>query len=134
MMPGMDGILAAASALPPVNVFDDYVEALAVNPADCEASWELTSGGTVNGGGPAYPWKNQGVGADYQVKATLISGALTSGVTGVWQSLGLNKSWSRERTAIGASTCVFDIIIRLAVAPFTELATARITLRAVVES
>ena len=54
-----------------------------------------------------------GVGADYEIRATLLSGTTpTSGTLGTWLSLSSNRSWSMVRSTDGTSSCSLTIEIR----------------------
>lgn len=66
--------------------------------------------------------------SDYQVRATVTSGDLSSGTAGSWLALTSNRSWSRSRATEGSDTCVLTIEIRKGTG--SVLATATITLYA----
>lgn len=68
-------------------------------------------------------------GSAYECRATIVSGALSSGVAGTWQSLGTTRSWAVAQSGTGTASCVFDVEIRH-VASGVVKATARITLSA----
>lgn len=59
-------------------------------------------------------WRLQGASSDYEVRATVNSGAVSSGTTGSWLSLSSSQSWGRTRLAIGVSTVDLTIEIRRA--------------------
>lgn len=66
---------------------------------------------------------------NYECRATLISGTLTSGTTGAWQSLSTTRVWTRGTSAGNFQTCSFTIEIRKS-ATAEVVATATITLTA----
>lgn len=70
-------------------------------------------------------WLLLGSASDYEVRATLLSGTLTSGTVGAWLSLGSSRSWSRVSNA----TVTIVIEIRDAVT-LSVLATGTITITA----
>jgi hypothetical protein len=56
------------------------------------ATFTIRSDGTYSGGGT---WNSDStVGSSYEVKATVTSGAITSGTTGSWLSLSSDRSWA----------------------------------------
>lgn len=67
-------------------------------------------------GSESYPnlfqWKLQGAAGDYEVRATLDSGTLTSGTTGSWLACSTTRTWVRTRTANGTSSAQLTIEIR----------------------
>lgn len=85
------------------------------------ATYTLGSDGVVyrqTGSSPAVAletWDNQSATVgNYEAKVTVTSGALTSGTTGSWVSLGSSKSWDLSISAGGYDQCVFTVEIRLA--------------------
>jgi hypothetical protein len=54
----------------------------------------------------------------YQCRATVTSGALTSGTTGTWLSCASTNSWTRGTAAGTANFCTFTLEIRRAVDGF----------------
>lgn len=68
--------------------------------------------------------------ANYECRATLTSGTLSSGTTGAWLSLGTTRSWTRSRTiSPGLTTTTFTLEIRRAT-DGVVMDTATITLQA----
>ena len=63
----------------------------------------------------------------YETRATVVSGSLTTGVTGTWLSLDSDRTWSLVRNSVGSSQCVLTIEIRKGT---TVLTSATITLEA----
>ena len=77
-------------------------------------------------------WLVSGAAADYQIRATLMSGtAPTSGTMNTWQALSSNRSWALAVGAGNDDFSTFKIEIRLAASPNTVLDTATITLNVV---
>ncbi len=74
-------------------------------------------------------WKLSGAAADYEHRATIVSGSVSTGTTGSWLGGGTDREWTRVRATAGTSTVVLDIEIR-ATSTTTTLVTARITLQA----
>jgi hypothetical protein len=66
--------------------------------------------------------------SDYEVRASIVSGSLTSGTTGSWLALTSNRTWTVSRDTVGTSTCVFTVEIRKGSG--STLASATITLEA----
>ena len=64
----------------------------------------------------------------YEVRATVTSGAVTSGTTGSWLSLGTTREWTLTRDTVGNSAVSLTIDIRLIGGPGTILATASVNL------
>lgn len=72
-------------------------------PFAAPASFSLTNAGLVTSTGNSNEtWITPQTGmADYQARATLIFGALTSGTAGSWLSLGTTRTWSISTSAPG---------------------------------
>jgi hypothetical protein len=104
------------------------------SPSTATAYLELQNDGdmmTSNGAGP--DWLIGSVtGSDYECRATIVSGTLSTGTAGSWLALSSHRSWTATRSSLGTKTCVFDLEIGL-VGTSTALDTARITLTATVE-
>ena len=114
----------------PVFLRDDTAQDTQTSPTPATASWQMASGGGVSGtdlGG--YTWLNIGTAGDYEVRATLLSGSLTTGATGIWQVLSTTRTWTRKRSGVGNSICTVKIEVR-AVATGLIAATATINLDA----
>jgi len=67
--------------------------------------------------------------ASYECRATVTSGALTSGTSGAWLNLATTRTWTLARASAGTSTTVFTLEIRRA-SDGVVLDTATITLQA----
>ncbi len=67
--------------------------------------------------------------ANYECRADVTSGTLSSGTTGAWQSLSTTRTWTRINAGTGTIDAVFTLQIRRA-SDAVVVATASITLRA----
>lgn len=67
--------------------------------------------------------------SNYECRATLVSGTLTSGTTGTWLALTSNRSWSCEQSLTGTEAATVSIELRK-VGTATVLDTATIQLEA----
>lgn len=49
--------------------------------------------------------------SDYEIRATLVSGSVTSGTMNTWLALTSNRTWSRARIPVGTTECqvLFEI-------------------------
>jgi hypothetical protein len=54
-----------------------------------------------------------GLGDDWEVRATVVSGSLTSGSTGIWERLNSARVWTREGTTATIETVTLDFDFRL---------------------
>lgn len=70
--------------------------------------------------------------SDYECRATLVSGSLSSGTTNTWLSLSQLRRWTLFRFVSGPQTTVLQIQIRRA-ADQVVLDSAQITLQVLVE-
>ena len=120
-----------------VSISDQYVYASRVGSSGtATTSFSLDSTGisyrSANGDVTFLPnWISPtSVASDYEVYATLSSGAaLSSGTTGSWLPLSASRTWSLNRSALGLSTSVIVIQIRK-IGTTTILGTATITFEA----
>ena len=88
------------------------------------AAGTATAGYTINSNGRVQDQAStleswllgSGTNSNYEVRATVDSGTLTSGTTGSWLNCGTSRSWSKSNSAMNNSvvTCVLTIEIRLA--------------------
>jgi hypothetical protein len=92
-----------------------------IAPTTATATYRLTSAGqieaTTSGGGTAStPWISPQVNmANYEARATLLSGSATTGTFGAWMSLSTTRSWSKQATSgSGLLTVTFTLEIRRA--------------------
>lgn len=83
---------------------DRTVTASAVSPADATAAYKLDLNGSVyeaiNNGADNLleTWRLSGTSADFESRATLNSGTLSTGTTGVWQVLSSSSVWTTQNT------------------------------------
>lgn len=113
---------------------------LATAPATAGVGYRLTSGGKEQGGiGTASSilysdigdWVIPNGNANlYEARATLNSGAVSSGTTGSWLALSSTQTWTVTRSVVGTSTANLTIEIRLAGGPGTILASATVDMTA----
>lgn len=55
----------------------------------------MTSAGVESAAGSSdHTWLISGAASDYDVRATLNSGALSTGTVGAWLNLGTSRNWS----------------------------------------
>lgn len=91
------------------------------SPADARVGYRLTSSGLVEGSRGASilwnqdygTWRVLGTSSDYEVRATLNSGTLTSGTTGSWLSLGTTRAWTVEVTTNGNALQTANLTIEI---------------------
>lgn len=122
-----------------VTISNQDVSDLVIDPADAFAQYSLAANGvastaTSGGSGPVGggEWRVSGASADYQVRATLQSGSITSGTTGSWLSLSTGREWSISQTSFGTGSATLLIEIRDAVT-LAVLDSATVTLTAEVQ-
>lgn len=60
---------------------------------------------------------------NYEIRATLNSGSLTSGTTGTWQALSTDRAWSVSREVSGTSSANLTIEIRSGSGPTLDSGT-----------
>jgi hypothetical protein len=72
-------------------------------------------------------WMGAGTASNFQVRATIVSGSVSSGTIGTWENLGTTRTWTRQRIAVGVVVCTLTIEIR-DVATATVRDTAQIVL------
>ena len=112
-----------------------FVDSTQTSPTTATSGFQLNSSGVakmlvqssytdVSG-----EWLVAGANTDFECRATIISGTLTTGTTGSWQSLSSTREWTIS-TPAGVKTTSFTLEIRLAASPFTVLASATIELYA----
>ena len=69
--------------------------------------------------------------SSYEVRATIVSGSLSSGTTGSYLSLGTTRSWAVSANSPGTNqACTLTIEIRLTSGPGPVVATATVNLYA----
>lgn len=123
--------------IPVVSIGDVSVDDVTISPTNASSTYRLESSGavsktTASGGTTSLgDWisPTSAAGANYEVRATVNSGSLSSGTTGSWTALSSNQLWVRQQTSIGTSSCNLTIEIRHATT-LVVLNTASITLNA----
>lgn len=117
---------------PKISLSNVNNEQTVTDPANALSEYVLNNTGDINSGDYGQ-WINPKVAINtYEARATLVSGALTTGTLNAWLSLGTTRNWTVVRNSIGAATAVFTIEIRK-IGTTNVLATATITLTAIVE-
>lgn len=119
-----------------VSIEDQTVAQTEFSPTPATVSYQLQGDGDVEAtaGGSPFPlgtWitPTSSAGAAYEVRATIVSGSLTSGTTGTWQALNANRTWTLTRFSVGLSETILTIEIRRA-SDGAVLTSATITLQA----
>jgi hypothetical protein len=117
-----------------VSISDTGASQTVSSPASATAYYELQNDGDVmTSSGAGSDWLIGSVtGSDYECRATIVSGTLSTGTTGSWLALSSHRSWTVTRSSLGSKSCTFDLEIGL-VGTSTALDTARIFLTATVE-
>lgn len=95
--------------------------------SDGDVVTATTPGGSIDAGDWIDPKANAP--SDYEVRATLNSGTLTSGTTGSWLALTSNRSWTLTRVTVGAANQV-QLTIEIRKGSGAALASATVTLDA----
>ena len=57
-------------------------------------------------------WLTAGTASNYEVRATVTSGTLSSGTTGSWLNLGTAREWTVARATVGTKQAIFTVEIR----------------------
>lgn len=78
--------------------------------ADGDIITATTAGGSVDAGDWISP--KAAAGGNYEVRATVVSGSVSSGTTGSWLALSSDRTWTRSRVTSGTDTVVLTIEIR----------------------
>lgn len=97
--------------------------------SDGDIAWSNATGLSVLDQGD---WINprSAAGANYECRATLTVGTVTTGTTGSWLALSSTRSWTKDSGGPpGSATCTFTIEIR-EVADTARIVSATITLLA----
>lgn len=122
----MTGVVMAAAGIGAarITLLGGTIPHDVTDPADALAGYRLEPDGDIslnqNGTGGAYvdsaDWivPKGAAGGDYEARATLNSGSVSSGTTGSWLSLSGTLTWERDRTTIGTSSADLTIEIRRA--------------------
>lgn len=137
MLPGMvctSGGAGGAGGAAEVSFIDRSAFTSALSPANATATWSAESTGNDTGSGlSSRVWLLSGAAADYELFASVTSGALTSGTTGSWLSLGTTRSYSVTRTddADGQDQAVLACEVRRA-SDLVVIATFDVSITAIV--
>lgn len=132
--------LMLSSGGPRITIINQEVEHSVTTPANANAGYRLESDGDIGHGqggvfGDAGDWiiPKAAAGGQWECRATVTSGTLTSGTTGTWEALSSTRTWTRERTSdvVGTDEVIFTLEIRHAVSLVVH-PSKTITLRAVV--
>jgi hypothetical protein len=103
------------------------------SPGPANATITFASNGTYSAtGGASGNWGSPttgGLGSGYDIRWTVVSGTLTTGTTGTWQSLSAGITYGRNRVAVGIATASGTVEIRDA-STLAVLATSTVTLEA----
>lgn len=70
------------------------------------------AGGATANTNYAGEWRVAGASADYDVRASVVSGAVSSGSMGAWLNCGTTREWSYVFAAAGSSSCVIKLEFR----------------------
>jgi len=57
-------------------------------------------------------WLTFGTASNYEVRATVVSGTLSSGTTGSWLDLASDREWTVAQVTVGINTAVITVEIR----------------------
>ena len=133
----MSILLAAFGAIGGDKISLSGVAAVSVGSGSQTATYTLESDGdvvrvtTTLGSADIGDWISPKASApsDYEVRATLNSGTLTSGTTGSWLALSSNRSWTLTRATVGAADQV-NLTIEIRKGAGATLASATVTLDA----
>lgn len=133
----MLAMFASTLSGPRVSIADLSVSDVTFSPTNASATYQLTNAGVINritvSGRTTSPgnwiFPTSAAGANYEARATVNSGSLTSGTTGSWIALSSSRSWTLDQTSVGAISCNLTIEIRHATS-LAVLDTASITLEA----
>lgn len=133
MMAVLHGGRNTASSVP-INLSDRAVEDSQTYPTPCSVWFELESDGdTETSFGFVDDWLvGSTTGSDWECRATILSGSLSSGTTGSWLALSSDRRWTVSRSSLGTSSCSFTLEIGR-VGTSTALKSATIQLSATVD-
>lgn len=87
------------------------------DPADATAGITFSSNGTYAAadGTPSGNWATPtttGVGSDYEIRWTNVSGTLTTGTAGSWLDMASGQYFDVQRTTVGTKSCQGTVEIR----------------------
>lgn len=134
------GVWKAAAANDTISISDvPFHQVFGFDPQTKSAGYKIANDGNVYlraGAGDDFleAWVTPASNAAlYEVRATLVSGALSSGNLTVWQLLNADALWTVTQPGVGSATATFDVEIRKS-GTTTVLDTARVTIEALVEA
>lgn len=88
----------------------------------------------LSGASVRYQWKTGGGGSgEYRIRWTNVTGTLSFGTAGAWQTLDTTRTYGVQFIGTGIKSCTGTVEIQSTAAPNTPLATATIQVRAVGE-
>lgn len=112
---GVGGVWRKFHEAQRVNLVGGTVNDARVSPADASASYSVNSNGTETSSPAAISntWLLIGAASDYEVRATLNSGTLSSGTTGVWLDCATSRTWTVTRTTDAAGITSANLTIEI---------------------
>ena len=123
-----------------VSISNATITDLTINPSICNVSYQLTSAGAANsvttssGSVAIENWvtPTSAAGGNYETRATVNTGTLSSGTTGAWTALSSTQTWTVTRSTVGTKACNITVEIR-ATSSGTVLDTITVDLSATVD-
>lgn len=120
-----------------ISITDTYASSLCTHTgAGCSTTATASFYATGELGGTAFSgtWSSlspNATGADYDIRATIVSGTCDSGTMNTWLNLGSTRSWSESHSSTASSDddCLISFEIRDA-STLTVLDTTEVTIRA----
>jgi hypothetical protein len=127
LLAGMGGAAVGTVSLPTAVAYNAVLEGFGT----ASATYSLNSAGTYSSTGEAGGvWISPQVGMDqFEVRATLNSGTLTSGTVGAWLSLGTTRSWNNTSSTVPGQSANLTVQIRR-IGDTAVLASATVTVTA----
>lgn len=114
-MSGIHTALLGAGAGYTITLVDQTVNNVVTSPATANARYSLESDGDIvaNASTDLGDWiiPRGSAGGGFECRATVTSGSLSSGPT-TYTALSSNQTWSRTRSGVGTTTCVFTLELR----------------------
>lgn len=112
------------------DLFDLQIGSAAGATLEIQSDGDIIEATNSLGAGDVGDWiiPKSAAGANYEVRATLNAGSLTSGTTGSWLSLGSSQTWSVTRVTPGISSA--ELLIEIRRASGATLASKTITISA----
>lgn len=100
-----------------INIADGSASRTQTSPATATASYSLESDGDlVVNLSDVGDWitPKSAAGADYECRATVLSGSFTSGTFGSWLALNSTRTWTLQQSGVGNTTASMTLEIRRA--------------------